>query len=542
MRGKRFYVMFALLITSVIMVGCFAGETSDSTESGDQSNVSETDSGEKVLKMTIAGEAEKLDAHWSNTEAEMSVIYPIYSGLVRFAPGTVDMEQIEPDLAESWESNDDKTVWTFYLREGVQWHKGYGEVTAEDVKWSFERVMDPETGSPWISDYTNVESVETDGDYTVTFNLKQPDSAFLMNVLNYHGGYIVKKEAVEEAGANHMNSAIGTGPYMLEEYRTQEKVVLVKNPDYFRGEPKLDRIEFNIMDDPTAIEVAMRNGEIHVSRGLEDKNWIESMSQLDDIQLEFSSPRKFAGIYLNTSREPFDDIRVRQAVNYALNLEEYVEEYLGAKLANVPTSPLAGDYFGSTEVEMIGYDPDKARELLAEAGYTDGLALPTQYVSTIPTYLETMIWVQDQLRNVGIEMPLEQVDHATYHANTREDLNNMVIYNYVRQPHLDIPLTQFFYGPSTVGTETAVTNFSHYDKVDDLIEEARVATDLNEQQKLYEEIVKQINEDVVVIPVSEQATPLLRRSEVDMGYVNEGEDVGTMTYSHTINENTDLKQ
>lgn len=540
MKKKKFYISIILLAAlSIILWGCSGGTSEPSDSTSD--DTSQNESGEKILQMAIPGEAEKLDAHWSNTEAEMSVIFPIYSGLVRFAPGTVDMEQIEPDLAESWESNEDSTVWTFYLREGVQWHRGYGEVTAEDVKWSFERVMDPETGSPWQSDYTNVESVETDGDYTVIFHLKQPDSAFLMKVLNYHGGNIVNKEAIEEAGENHMNVAIGTGPYMLEEYRTQDKVILVKNPDYFRGEPKLDGIEFNMMDDTTAIEVALENGELHMGKGVGDKNWIDRMMDHDQITIDMPEPRLFWGIYLNTSREPFNDKRVREAVNYAINQTEYVEEYLGTHAANVPTSPLASGYFGSAEADIIGYDPDKAKELLAEAGYADGLTLPTQYVTTNPTYLEKMIWVQDELRKVGIEMPIEQVDHATYHANVRENLNDMVLYAYVRQPHLDVPLTQFFYGPSIVGKETAVTNFIHYDKVDDLIEEARVATDLNEQQQLYEEIIKQINEDVVLVPFSESSTPYMRRNEVETGYVNGTEGgFGTMIYNYTVNENTDI--
>lgn len=523
----------------MILSGCFSGETSESSESnGEQSN--QEDSGDKVLRVSIVGEAEKLDAHWSNTEAELPVISHIYSGLVRFTPGKAGIENIEPDLAESWESNDDKTVWTFNLREGVQWHGGDGELKAEDVKWSFERVMDPETGSPWKSDYDNVERIETNGEYTVTFHLKQPESAFLMKVLNYHGGNIVNKKAIEEAGENHMNVAVGTGPFMLEEYRTQEKVVLVKNPDYFRGEPKLDRIEFVMMDDPTAIEVALENGELHMGRGQNEKNWIERMKQADHLIMDFPTPKTYRALFFNTSRAPFDDIRVRKAVNYAINQKEYIEEYLGTDAANVPTSPLPSGYFGSSEVDIIGYDPEKSKQLLAEAGYPDGLTLPKQYITTTPAYLEVAIWVQDQLRNVGIEMPLEQVDHATYHANIRENLNDIVEYAYVRQPHLDIPLTQFFYGPSIIGKETAVTNFIHYDNVDDIIEEARIATDLDEAQNLYEEIVKQINDDVVIVPISEASSPTLRRKEVDLSY--EVEDISSMFYNYIITEKTDLSK
>lgn len=541
MRNKNFSISIVLLImVSLLLSGCF-GKTSGSAN--DQENQSGRKGSEKkILRVSIVGEAEKLDPHWSATTPEVTVVFPIYNGLVRFAPGTVDLEQIEPDLAESWESNEDKTVWTFHLRKGVKWHKGYGELTSEDVKWSYERVMDPKTGSPWQSEYTNVDSVKTDGDYTVIFSLKHPDSGFLMKVLNYHGGNIVNRKAIEEFGDNHMNNAIGTGPFMLEEYRTQDRVVLVKNPEYFRGDPKLDGIDFIMMDDSTAIEVAVENGQLHIGNGLSDKNWVEQKKQSNKFEIEVPDPKVLRAIYLNMSKEPFDDIRVRQAFSYALDAPEYVEGYLGTIAASLPTSPLPSSYFGSTDVEMIGYNPEKAKELLREAGYDAGLILPKQYITTDKNHLDVAIWVQDKLRKVGIEMPLEQVDHATYHANIRQDLNNIVVYGYVRQPYLDFPLSQFFYGPSSVGKDTAVTNFIHYDKVDDLIDKARVMTDLEEQKQLYKQIVEQINKDVVAIPIAEEGHPFMRRLEVDLGYDTKNGTFGSMFDGYPIYEITDLKE
>lgn len=541
MRKKGWKQWLLLLVCGIlVLAGCTSQSTSTTQTDTDGTTDTKTDK-EKILYAEMPGEAEKLDPHWATSVNELFITTTIFNGLVRFPPGTVDIENIEGDLAESWEHNEDSTVWTFYLRKGVQWQKGYGELTSADVKWSFERVMDPNTGSPWGKDYENIESIETPDDYTVVFKLKRPDVSFLLKVLNYHGGNIVKKEAIEDAGDNFMISPVGTGPFMLEEYRTKEKVVLVKNPDYFRGEPKLDKIVYYIMTDPTAVEVAQDRGEIHLARGVADKMWQENRKKNPDLIFEFPDYPLFWGLYLNTSKPPLDDIRVRQAIAHAIDVESYVENVLGTDIAKVPQGVIASNYFGSVPVGHYEYNPEKAKQLLAEAGYPNGLTLPVQYVSTNKSYLNRMIYVQEQLRKVGIEMPMEQVDHATYHANTRKDLNAIVLYAYVRTPHADVPLTEFFYGPSTVGTDTGITNFSHYNAVDRLIEEARVAPDVETAMQLYEEIQRKIKEDYVVVPMDETYNVLIRRKEVNMGYVSDRIQ-GTMIYGYPINENTDIIQ
>jgi peptide/nickel transport system substrate-binding protein len=509
-------ILSCFLLSIVILSGCKSSETSQQEPNQENEQTEEGNSSEeKVLKVAINGEAAKLDPHFASPVNEVSIVQTIFNGLVRFPTGKVDFEKIEGDLAEKWESNEEATKWTFYLREGVQWQNGYGELTSEDVKGSFERVMDEETGSPWKSDYANVESIEAPDKYTVVFNLKKPDSSFLLKVLNYHGGMIVNKEAIEDAGESFMTSPVGTGPFIFKEYNAKDKAVLVKNKDYFRGEPKLDKLVFKIITDPTAVEIAMDKGEIQLSTGVNDQLWIEKRQQNNDLTVDFTSPPLLWGIYLNTSKPPLDDIKIRKAIAHAIDVETLINEVVGQEAGSMPKGSVTSGYFGAADVGAYEYNPEKAKELLKEAGYENGITLPTQYVSTLSSYLDKMVYVQAQLREVGIEMPLEQVDHATYHANIRKDLNNIVMYGYVRAPHADTSLTQFFYGPSTVGKPTAITNFSHYDKVDDL------------------------KEDYVFVPLVELKTVLVRRNEVDLGY-NNGDIEGTMIYYYYIDENTDI--
>lgn len=534
MTAKLAYKIFALFITAlVVLSGC-----SEKKQTGTE-GAKET-SKEKVLKIALNGETAKLDPHFASPITEVNIVQTIFNGLVKFPTGTVDFAKIEGDLAEKWDAEDDAKKWTFYLKKGIMWQKGYGELTSEDVKWSFERVMDEKTGSPWKNDYNNVASVEAPDKYTVVFNLKEPDASFLLKVINYHGGMIVNKKAIEDAGESFMTSPVGTGPFIFEEYHPNDKATLVKNTEYFRGEPKLDKLVFKIMTDSTAIDIAMDKGEIHLSIGINDQLWIDKRKQNKDLILDYASPPLLWGIYLNISKPPLNDIRVRQAIAHAIDSKTLVNEVIGNDAGSVPKGPVTTGYFGAADVGIYNYDPEKAKELLKEAGYDKGLTLPKQYMSIIADYLDKMVYVQDQLKKVGIEMPLEQVDHSTYHANARKDLNNIVLYGYVRAPHADSALSQFFYGPATVGNPTAVTNYIHYNKIDELVEKGRVELDQSKAKAIYKEAQEQIKKDYVFVPLVESKTVLIRRNEVNLGYNNNKID-GSMIYSYYIDENTDIK-
>ncbi|MBS4214692.1 MULTISPECIES: ABC transporter substrate-binding protein [Neobacillus] len=537
---RKINIILSILIAAVIVLsGCTEQKQSGTKETSESKGTSNS-SKEKAINVAMSGEAEKLDPHFASPVNEVTIVQTIFNGLVKFPTGTVDFEKIEGDLAEKWESNSDATQWTFHLKKGVKWQKGYGELTSEDVKWSFERVMDEKTGSPWRADYDNVANIEAPEQYTVVFNLKQPDASFLLKVLNYHGGMIVNKKAIEDAGDKFMTSPVGTGPFIFEEYSPKDKVVLIKNKDFFKGEPKLEKVILKIMTDPTAVEIAMDKGEIQLGLGIGDQLWIDKRKENKDLVLDFTTPALLWGIHLNMSKPPLDDIRVREAIAHAIDIKTYVNKVVGKDAASLPTGNVSAVYFGAAKVGAYDYDPEKSKELLKEAGYEKGLTLPKQYISTLNSYLDIMVYVQDQLRKVGIEMPLEKVEHATYHANARKDLNNIALYGYVRAPHADTVLTQFFYGPSTVGTPTGVTNYSHYNKVDKLIEQARVELDKTKAKQIYKEAQEQIKKDFIYVPLVETNTVLVRRKEVDLGY-NQNKIKGTMIYNYYIDENTDLK-
>jgi len=162
----------------------------------------------------------------------------IYSGLLKFNPKTLEPE---PDLAKSWNISPDGLTYTFYLRDNVQWHKGYGRLTARDVKYSFDRIMDPKTKSRYRTDFQNVKDIEVVNDHTVKIHFKTPDMSFVRKVLCYRPGYIVNQKAIETLKENYKSGPIGTGPFIFDRWEPGSKTILVANKDYFLGPPKVKK-------------------------------------------------------------------------------------------------------------------------------------------------------------------------------------------------------------------------------------------------------------------------------------------------------------
>lgn len=524
-----------MFIAFVVVLSACSNEQTSSNQTDGETKMESTVQGEKVLHVAIPADPKTLDPHMSGSLAQIAIAQNSFNGLVRFPPGTVDVSTIEGDLAESWEKNDEATQWTFHLRQGVQWHKGYGEVTAEDIKASFERVIAPANGISSANHYKTVEKIETPDKYTIVFHLSQADPTFLTKVVAYYGGFIINTKALE-AG-----EIVGTGPFVIDEYTTQDNVVAVKHKEFFRGEPKIDKVIYKVMSDPTAIDIAMDKGEIHISHGSSDPMWIADREKNSDIILEYTQPLSIGIYFINQSKPPFDDIRVRQAIAYALDTKSYAESMVKNDNGGIPKGPIPSDVPGVSDFGTYEFNVQKAKQLLKEAGYENGLTLPTQQTTPRASVAKPMLYAQDQLKEIGIELPLDQVDDTTYTQNTRKGMNSFLYNAFTRIPHMNIWLHDVFYGPSAVGTPTGIINYSHYNKSDELINQLLLEVDEEKATQLSEQIQKQIKDEYVAIPLVEYSVPEQRRKEVDLGY-NNNKHEGNMYYYPIITENTDLKQ
>lgn len=491
---------------------------------------------ETVLNIGMAAaDIGQIDPHRATTTQDKPVVSWMYNGLVRFKPGSASLESLEPDLAERWEHSADGLTWTFHLRKGVKFHGDFGEMTSEDVVYSLKRAADPKTSS-FSSDYAQVDAIEAVDPYTVKIVLKKPLPAPLGLVANYHGGNIVSKKAVESLGADFRTHPIGTGPFMLAEYKSNESLTFLANKAYFRGVPKVDKIVYRFIPADASRDLAFTSGELDVVYGRQDQRWVERFQKEPNVVVEVVRPAELSLLHLNRTMKPLDDIRVRQAVAYALDRKE-LAAFKGAATSFPGVSVVPSGYLGTDEnAKLFPYDPAKAKALLKEAGYADGFAIKAIQTS-LPTMLTSMQVVQGQLKKVGIDLQLEVVDHQSFHAQIRKDLSGGVYYAAARFPVAEVYLRQFFHSDSIVGTPTAVTNFSHCTVADKEIDAAAVAVDPAKQKELWKEAQAKIIEDVCAVPLFEQLQAWARKTNVDYGY----EFKAAIHLGPVITENTNKK-
>jgi peptide/nickel transport system substrate-binding protein len=458
----------------------------------------------------------KLDPHATVVSGDRYIIQSVFSGLVRFKPGSGDVRQIEPDLAEKWESSSDGRVWIFHLRPGVKWHRGYGEVNADDVIFSLNRAANKDTSS-FASDYTAFDKVEAVDPLTVRITLKEAVPSLLGLVVNSLGGNIVSKKAVEELGAAYAQKPIGTGPFMFEEYKPQHAVTLTANPDYFRGKPKIDRVIFRYIQSQGSRDLALQSGELDITGGALGQDWIERTRKLRGIKVDTLGLPEIWWLHLNKNSKPLDDLRVREAIAYAVNRPALIS-FRGEASHRAARSVIPASHAGFTaDVTLPEHNLDKAKALLTEAGYSGGLTLKVINTNR-PSLREVIEVIQSQLRKVGINLDIELVDHSTYHARIRKDQSQIVLYGANRFPVADSTLTQFFYSKSIVGTPTAVTNFSHCDVADAQIEAARAELAPNKQDEFWKVAQQKIVKHLCAVPLMEVLYTWAHRDKVDYGY------------------------
>ncbi len=478
----------------------------------------------------------QVDPHKATTTQDKPTTSWGFNGLVRFKPGSADLAGLEPDLAEKWTKSADGLVWTFTLRKGVKFHRGYGELTAADVVYSLNRAADPKSSS-FSADYASFAKVEAVDPLTVRITLKSPVPSLLGLVANYHGGNIVSKKAAEEMGDDFKLKAIGTGPFMVDEYKPKESIAFVANKDYFRGAPKIDRIVYRFIQADAARDLAFQSGEIDVIYGRQDQKWIERVKTMPNVIVDVVRPAELQLIHFNITQKPLDDIRVRRAIATAIDRKQFVD-FMGEIIAQPGRSVVPIGYLGfddSTPVFGTG-DFARAKQMLAEAGYPNGLSLKMIQTS-LPSMLSVAQVLQGQLKKAGVDLQLDVVDHQTYHANIRKDLSQIVYYSAARFPVADVYLSQFFHSRAIVGTPTGTTNFSHCALADAEIDAARIEQDPAKQRALWAAAQKKLIENVCAVPLHEQLLAWARKSNVDYGYKFDA----AIHLGPTINEMTTMK-
>lgn len=489
---------------------------------------------ETVLRVSTGGaNVSTLDAHRASATDDVAVVSWIYNGLVRFRPGSANPEDIEPDLAERWETSPDGKVWTFHLRKGIKFQGDWGTLDADDVVYSLQRAADPKR-STFSSDFVAVEKIEKLDDLTVRVTLKYPDVNFLGRVSNYHGGNILSRKAAEELGDRFGAQPVGTGPFSFVEQVTQQYVKLAANPNYFRGKPKIDTIMVRVIPSDSARELAFSSGELDLMYAKREQRWVDAARKRSGFNVDIFQPGEYRILHINQSVPPLNDIRVRQAIAAAINVDDLVR-YVGKDVGPKGCSVVPPGYLGEDCSVRYSFDLARAKALLAEAGHKDGITIKA-IVSNVSAQQPIMEIIQAQLAKAGIKLDMQVVDHATYQSQTRKDLSGVVFYGAARFPIADTYLSEFFHSRATVNTPTAATNFSHCAVADKEIEHARTAADAGTQKVLWKEAQRKIMEDVCAVPLFELRQVWSHSNRLNYGY----ELKGSLNLAPPITEATTL--
>ena len=489
---------------------------------------------EQVNVGAFGADANQLDPHLSGGGQDRALFGYMFNGLTRFPPGSMDPEKIELDLATSIEGGEDGLVWTIGLRDDVPFHHGYGMLSADDVVFSLDRARNPET-SGFASTLSAIESVEAPDERTVRIILSERVPTFEGMLANPAGALIISKAAAEELGDDVLAPMVGTGPFQFESYTPKVQTVLAAHEGYFRGAPQIDRINYRYIPSDNARELAFASGEIDLFYGRREQDWVERVRQQygDELEVLIFSPSQSRMLHLNQSVAPLDDVRVRQAIAHAINRDEF-QALIGQDITRQLFAPVPSGFLGQAQdLPRYEFDLEKAKALLAEAGYPDGLTIsvPATQIASLKVPFEL---IMEQMRRAGITLAVDFVDHRAWHALIRQDESPLVIYGAAPFPEADAFLTPFFASASIVGSPTGQTNFSHCMVADDEIAAARVAADPAEQLALWEEAQRKIMEDVCVVPIFELEQVWGKRRSLDLGY----ELTGTLNLGPPITEDT----
>lgn len=451
---------------------------------------------------------------WQN----WSMIKSIFDGLMDYKPGTTELR---PGLAESYEISEDGQTFTFKLRSGVKFHNGR-EMTADDVKYSLDRVTNPKTQSPGAGFFGSIKgfdevtagSAETLSGVTVIdpstvkIELSRPDATFL-HVMALNFASVVPQEAVEEAGADFGKKPVGTGAFKLAEWAIGQRLVFERNADYWRaGLPYLDQITFEVGQEPIVALLRLQQGEVDVpGDGIPPAKFQEVMADPEQKARVVEGGQLHTGyITMNVAMPPFDKKEVRQAVNMAINKDRVVQIINNRAIpANQPLPPSMPGY--DNAYEGYAYDPEKAKAMLAEAGFPDGFETELFVMNTDPNPRIAQA-IQQDLSAVGITASIQSLAQANVIATGGEKDQAPMIWSGGMAWIADFPDPSNFYGP-ILGCSGAVQggwNWSWYcnEELDKMATAADSVTDpakADERSKMWSEIYGRIMEDAPWVPV-----------------------------------------
>lgn len=425
-----------------------------------------------------------LDPHTTSNFSTVQGIEHTYQSLTMYDEAL----NVVPSLAESWE-NPDETTYVMKLRQGVLWHDG-SEFTAEDVKYSLERLLAPETAGPYATWFNAIETIDVIDPHTVQLNLSAPFGPLLANFAAMRGSAIIKNNAASEM--NLQIEAVGTGPYVMKDYVPESHFTLEKNENYWEeGLPYVDQVTFKILVEEDARVAALRSGQLNYAYLT-----VEGAARVADeanVAVMRSPKAWLVAHFMNTFREPYTDVRVRQAISMAVDRQEVIDKAVGG--AGVLSGPMPtghGDWFIPVNALPYQQDLERARALLAEAGFPDGFKTTITCSPQYPEFVAASVVLQQQLAQIGIDAEVIQLEWGQFVSDTSRAEG----WDY------DMKITAFTFYPDPDGYffnpwhTDSPSNYTYSNPAyDAIVEKARATLDSPARHELYDQAARTLLED-----------------------------------------------
>ena len=495
---KRLLALLLLTgLLSAALTGCGGGSTEQASGDGQTANGSAGARAQtNEIVVGIAQDLdESLDPHKAVAAGTKEVMFNVFEGLVKPTP---DGDLI-PAVASGYTVSPDQTVYTFTLREGVLFHNG-DPVEMEDVVYSIERCADDSEGTPLIPALSAISDIQSD-ETTLTITLAQPDSEFL--------SYLTL--AVLPADYDGQDTApVGTGPFKFVSRAAQDSIVLERFADYWGTPAELDKVTFRIIENADSLVMSLQSGAIDLFSHL---TTTQAAQLGDDFQILEGTMNLVQALYLNNEAEPFNNETVRQALCYAVDKQQIIDLAFDGYGSPIGSSmyPAFQKYFVEDLTDYYPYDPERAMELLAEAGYPDGFTMTITVPSNYQPHIDTAQVLVEQLKAVGITAEIQLVEWGTWldETYTNRQFQSTVVGVDASNMTARALLERF--------TSTAGDNFINYSDsdYDALFAQVQTAADDDARTELYKEMERNLTEHAANVYIQDLADLVALRTGLE---------------------------
>lgn len=506
-------MILAMVLTMILLGGCSAQQPSASGSQAGAPKAAPAKTG-GTLTVAISTEVATLEPHVDNTIQTTSMREPLYDTLVRFN----EKGKPEASLATSWQVSPDVRSWTFKLRQDVKFHDG-SPFNAAAVKANFERLLDPNRQSPAKNVLRDIAGVEVVDEYTIRFTTREPFAPLLYH-LAAGAGAILSPEAVKKWGKDVGLNPSGTGPFKFVEWVKGDRLIYERNPDYWeRDKIKLDKIVFRFATDPSTRIAQLEAGEVDIAENppLQD---IERLSSNKNINILRREGARTYFYWMNSSKPPFNNRLVRQALNYGLDKETMMKTIMRGLASGPATNHMAAASSHWVQGKAYEYNPDRAKQLLAEAGYPNGFETSLWTTGgAYPLDKEVAQAVADQLAKIGVKVRLRISPDLVSYLDSLKSPDMEMAFILLASGAVDSNYMATLTLTST--NAGAPFNYSRIKdaRVDDLVVKARSTVNDSERTAYYQEIQKILDDEAYHLLLFYLTTVTGERSNVDGVFV-----------------------